>query len=73
MSVVLLSAFGPVSVREEVSIVDVLVVPLLGRAYCWVTVGDAVLGSVTPPNPVGSPYVAAELLPVSVWVQHFSI
>jgi hypothetical protein len=68
LSVVLLSAFGPVSVRDEVSVVDVLVVPLLGRAYCWVAVGDAVLGSVTPPNPVGSPYVAAELLPVSVWV-----
>src|SRR3954451_9828034 len=67
-SVVPLSAFDPVSVRDEVSVVDVLVVPLLGRVYCWVAVGDAVLGSVTPPNPVGSPYMAAELLPVSVWV-----
>src|SRR5918995_5395079 len=62
LSVVPLSAFGPVSVRDEVSVVDVLVVPLMGRAYCWVVVRDAVLGSVTPPNPVGSSYVAAELL-----------
>jgi hypothetical protein len=68
LSVVPLSAFGPVLIREKVSVVDVLDVPLFGRAYCWVAVGDAVLGSVTPPNPVGSPFVAVELLLVSLWV-----
>jgi hypothetical protein len=48
--------------------VDVLVVPLSGRENCSAAVGDAVLDLVTPPIPVGPEYVAAELLPVSLWV-----
>jgi hypothetical protein len=63
-----LSAFGPVWVREGVLVVDMLVVPLSGRENCSAAVGDTVLGSVTPPIPVGPEYVVAELLPVSLWV-----
>ena len=48
--------------------VDVLMGPLSGRENYPAVVGTALLGSVMLPIPIGPEYVAAELLPMPLWV-----